>query len=111
MKAKTQKYEWTDFVGNYSQVNSGRSTRLAVFDEESGVVNDYWIEAGLPLKGLDCDISSGDAPTIEIMLGESFSHPVRNVRTLKLIFSFDENSDGIDIVGGDGRTTVLRYEN
>jgi len=111
MEATKKKYEWTDFLGHYSEVNTGRLTRLGVFEEESGFVNDYWIEAGLPLKGLNCDTSGGDAPTIEIMLGESFSHPVRNVRTLKLIFSFDENSDGIDIVGGDGRTTVLRYEN
>ena len=110
MNAATKQYDWTNFLKFYVEQNSGRLTRLGVFEDKSGVITDYWLEAGLPFSGIDAD-TSGETPTVEIMLGDSFTHTISNARNIKLNFNFDENADGLDITDAEGKTTILRFEN
>lgn len=108
MNAATKQYNWASFLKFYSDQNEGRLTRLGVFEHQSDIFNDYWLEAGLPFIGIDID-SHVETPTIEIMLG-GFSHTVKDVRELKAHFSFEGDEDGLDINGSDGNTTILRFE-
>ena len=92
------------FLQFYSKENSGRPTRLGVFDNE----NDYWIEDGILLGGIDFD-KHGDS--IEIMLGDVMTHTVKNVKMIKISFSLNGVNDGLDITDSEGKTTILRFEN
>lgn len=104
-RAAVKKHTWTNFLNFYNVENSGRATRLGVF--ENG--NDFWLEDGLPLAGIDFD-EHGDSMTIEIMLGDEMTHTIRNVRNVQMNFSLDEINDGLDITDAEGRTTILRFE-
>lgn len=92
------------FLQFYSEENSGRPTRLGVFDNG----NDYWIEDGIPLGGIDFD-KHGDS--LEIMLGDDMTHTVKNVQNIKINFSLNGINDGLDITDAEGQTTILRFEN
>jgi hypothetical protein len=109
MNATKTQHRWATFLKFYTEQNEGRTTRLGVFESAADVVNDYWIEDGLPLSGIDVDVN-GELPAIEIMLG-SYTHSVSDVRSLKVHYSLEGNEDGVDITGNDGNTTVLRFEN
>jgi hypothetical protein len=106
MNEATKQNPLTEFLKFYTEQNKGRSTRLGVF--ENG--NDFWLEDGLPLAGVDTD-THGESPTIEIMLGNDFTHTVKGAKSIKIHFNFDENSDGLDITDTEGKTTILRFEN
>ncbi len=110
MSETTKKHDWSKFLSFYGEQNKGRSTRLGVFENAAGAVDDYWLEDGLPLTGIDVD-NRGAMPTIEIMLGDDFTHIVKAAKSLKIHFSLDGNEDGFDITDADGSTTVLRFEN
>lgn len=110
MNATKTKHTWATFLKSYSEQNKGRKTRLGVFESAGGdVVNDYWIEDGMLLLGLDVEMK-GDLPTIEIIL-DSYCHSVNDARSLKVHFSLEGDEDGMDITGSDGKTTVMRFEN
>ncbi|MEK7856634.1 MAG: hypothetical protein AAB288_11130 [Acidobacteriota bacterium] len=104
---KTQ-HNCTSFLGFYSEQNSGRPTRIGVFETIDGTTNDYWLENGLPFKGIDTDFSHG-ITVVEIIL-EGMTHVIRNVRKLSPIYSLDGGEEGMDIIATDGTTTILRYE-
>lgn len=108
MKAVERQHEWTKHLKFFSEQNAGRLTRLAVFERNSDVVTDYWIESGMPFTGIDIDPRDGQ-PSIRITVG-SFTHAVNDAVKLVFNFSLAGDEDGIDISGGDGRTTVLRFE-
>ena len=111
MNAETKQYDWTDFIKFYSEQNRGRETRLGVFENETkDIFNDYWLEAGLPLAGIDAD-TRGDLPAVEIMLGDDFTHVINNAVSVRVSFNFDQNADGLDITDAEGKTTILRFEN
>ncbi|HKP68624.1 MAG TPA: DUF5335 family protein [Pyrinomonadaceae bacterium] len=96
--------QWKDFLRYFGEKNEGRPTRLGVF--ENG--NDYWLEDGLPLTGVDLD--PGKASTsVQIMLG-NFTHTVRDVSRLTFHMSNDGNSDGVDVTDADGKVSMLRFE-
>lgn len=101
--ATVKKYTWTNFLQYYSEQNIGRPTRVGVFDNG----NDYWLEDGLLLTGIDFDSHDN---TIEILLGDVMTHTVKNVKTVKISFSLDEINDGLDITDSEGKTTILRFE-
>lgn len=105
MNAATQQHNWTHFLKFYSEQNKGRATRIGVFENE----NDYWLENGLPLVGIDVD-THGEMPTIEIMLG-NFTHTIRKVKDIKLLLSFNGDEDGLDVTDAESKTTILRFEN
>jgi hypothetical protein len=102
------KQEWTDFLSYFGEANVNRPTRIGLFETAEGTTNDYWIEDGLPLKGIDVDFR-GPMPVLEVML-EGVTHVIRNVRDLRPIYTFDGNEEGMDITAVDGTTTILRFE-
>lgn len=110
MNATKEKQNWEEILEKFSTTNSGRPTRLGVFEDHDGTVDDYWLEAGLPLSGITLEKTSR-FPTVIINLGKNFAHPVKNTRCIKVIYNFDDNSDGLDITDELGRTNVLRFEN
>jgi len=107
-KARVENH-WATFLSFYSKQYSGRATRLGLFETADGVVNDLWIEDGLPLS----DIYMADKaskPIIYITLG-GYTHSIQNVTSLRVHYSLERDQDGIDIVTEEGKTTVLRFEN
>ena len=104
MNTAEKQHIWKNFLNLYGEQNLGRATRLGVFEGE----NDYWLENGLPLIGLDID-THGEMPTIEIML-ENFTHTIKNAQKLKMNFGLNGSDDGLDITDADGATTILRFE-
>lgn len=108
MNAPKTQPNWAPFIKFYSEQNNGRKTRLGVFENADEVVHDYWIEDGLPLIGIDINVT-GELPAIEIML-ESYVHSVDDARDLRVHYSLDGSEDGIDITRSDGTTTILRFE-
>lgn len=103
--ATIKQQTWTTFLKYYSEQNAGRPTRLGVFDNG----NDYWIEDGLPLSGIDFD-THGSSLNIQIMLGDEITRSIKNVRKVQMNFSLDELNDGLDITDNDGVITILRFE-
>lgn len=101
MDANTRQ-RWSDLLRDFSEKNCGRKTRLGVFEDGQ----DYWIEDGLPLTGVDLD-PGNDAPSVQIMLG-NFTHTVRGVN--RISFHHGANDDGFDVVDFEGRTAFLRFE-
>ena len=97
-------YRTNDFLQFYGKENYGRPTRLCVF--EGG--NDYWIEDGLPLNGVDFDKHGN---SVQIMLGDELTHVIKEVKNIKISFSASGLNDGLDITDAEGKTTVLRFEN
>lgn len=71
MNAVTKQHNWSTFLKLFSEQNRTRPTRIGVFEGEPGAMTEHWIENGLPLTGIDVDARGEDAPTIEIMLGDS----------------------------------------
>lgn len=105
------------FLKNFSETYQMRPTRMGVFEENRDAAIDYWLEDGLPLTGIDVE-KQGEKVSIQILLlnkegseKSHFTHVINAVRLVKLILSNDGESDGLDIVGFDGNTTVLRFEN
>ena len=91
------------FLQFYGEQNTGRPTRLGVFDQG----NDYWLEDGLPLTGIDFDRRKN---AIQIMLNNEITHTISDVRKIQASFNFDEINDGLDITDAEQRTTILRFE-
>jgi hypothetical protein len=107
MNEVIDKTEWPAFLKSYGSRNAGRPTRLGVFGTSDGVTDDYWLEDGLPLVGLDI-APKGGRTEVEIFL-ESFTHSIADATGLVSIE--DEGKEqGIDIAGADGKTTVMRFE-
>ena len=108
MSAVKTRNDWANFLKFYSGQNLGRRTRLGIFENAGDTVDDYWIENGAQLNGIDTDLSSS-TPAIEIML-EGYTHVTTNPRSLKIYYSQDGGEDGLDLCDSEGRTTVLRFE-
>lgn len=96
--------QWQDFLRYFGEANKGRPTRLGIF--ENG--NDYWLEDGLLLTGVDLDPGKTNA-SVQIML-DRFTHNVRSVRHLTFHLSNDGNADGFDVTDAEGRVAMLRFE-
>lgn len=99
---------WNEFLRYYGRQNLDRPTRVGLFDVSKGATNDYWLENGLPFRGLDLDIENGK-PVLEIML-EGLTHVVRDVKTLRPIYAWNGDEEGMDVITADGTTTVLRFD-
>ena len=100
--------EWNQFLIFFSKQNTGRPTRLGVFSSQNGIVIDDWIEDGMPLSDIDIE-SSGNRSTLHINVG-SLVHDVEMPLKLQLHMSLSGEEDGLDVLGADGRTTILRFE-
>ena len=109
MNAVAKQLTWTSILRFYSEQNSGRITRLGVFEPADGAVTDYWLESGLPLKGIEFDPAGEGHTIIQIMVGD-FTHTVSDPRKLLFHFTSGGDEDGVDVIAADGETTVLRFE-
>lgn len=108
MNTPETKLEWAKYLKFFTEHNIGRPTRLGLFERIGDTVIDYWLENGLAFIGVDIDPSE-DSGSIQIFVGE-MEHVIREPQQIKFILSRSGAEDGIDITGGDGRTTILRFE-
>ena len=108
MNSVKTRHSWEVFLKFYSEQNKGSKTRRGVFEREGDVTNDYWIEDGLALVGIDLD-PNGELPTVEILL-EGYSHSISGVRSLDVHYSQAAGDDGLDITDLLGKTTLFRFE-
>ena len=118
MNAATEQHNWSAFLKFLSEQNLGRPTRISVFEGTPGAMRDDWLEDGLPLAGIDVDLHGENAPTVEIMLGDSaktnsqhMAHVVSGARFAKITLSANGAADGLEIEDAQGKTTILRFEN
>lgn len=97
MDAATKQHNWSKFLKLFSEQNCARQTRIGVFEGAPDAMQDYWIEDGLPLTGIDVDEHHPNAPTVEMMLGDrkdakmraeriaaSTGDPIGNARSAKM---------------------------
>ena len=108
MNEAKQSHEWEKYLKFFSAQNAGRMTRLGVFESHDHVVNDYWLESGLPFVGIDID-ARGERPSVQVTVGH-YTHDASNVVKLEFKLSLSGEEDGIDITDVEGRTTILRFE-
>ena len=116
MKQENQRGRWGVFFEEFSKQNKTRPTRLGKIKADE-VTQDYWLEDGLPLAGIDLDKDGEGAPLIEIMLGGegvkaegNMTHTVTRVQRIKFHLTADGMDDGLDIEDSEGMTTILRFE-
>ena len=109
MRAAKKRHEWAKFLTFFNEQNAHRPTRLGVFERKSDVVNDYWLENGLPLIRLDLD-AEGELPSVKILVGD-LNHEINDAVKLLFHFNLAGDEDGLDILCADGRTIILRFEN
>lgn len=109
MNGTKNQHNWANQLKFFSEQNTGRATRLGVFEPSSGVAADYWIECGLPLIGVDLDMH-GDVLAVQIMAG-SLTHEIKNAVKLSYHLTASGDEDGLDVLDRDGQMTVLRFEN
>jgi hypothetical protein len=98
---------WSTFLKEYSERNEGKPTRIGVFEVGEGFSNDYWIEDGLPLVGLDA-YPDRDKKRIDILF-ENYTHSIDDVAEVRCIDG-PVNDQGLDIADKHGRITHLRFE-
>lgn len=109
MNTAIQEHEWRKTLRFFNEQNSERPTRLGVFEPNREAAADYWLECGLPFRGIDID-PQPDRLNVQILVG-SFEHEVDNAVKLSWHMTTTGDEDGLDIVDAAGRTTVLRFEN
>ena len=99
---------WSSFLRKYTAENEGRPTSLGVIETRNNVANDYWVEDGLPLVGLDVYPDKG-ATRVDIIFN-NFTHSV--IDAAMLVHVTDDSTDfGIDVSDAHGMTAILRFEN
>jgi hypothetical protein len=106
-KAKDQ-HKWAMFLSFYSKQYAGRKTRLGIFENFDGVMNELWIEDGLPLSEIYVD-EKARSPSVNVLLG-GYSHTVARVVSLRVHYTLESDQDGIDLVADNGQTTIVRFE-
>lgn len=92
----------------YLEENSGRPTRIGIFEPESGGLTDYWIESGLQLDVIE--VSQGEKHTTLRVVAGQYSHQIVDPIRFSLHFTPAGTEDGVDISEASGRTFVLRFE-
>lgn len=108
MTTSTMTSEWAKYLDFFTEQNTGRPTRLGVFEQSGDTMIDYWLESGLPFTGVDID-STSDGVFILLLVGE-MEHVIKQPHEIKFILSRSGDEDGIDITDSNGQTTVLRFE-
>lgn len=116
MRVDIEAGQWADYLSEYTRRNEGRPTRLQVIGGTHD--DDFWLECGLRLTGIDSDSHGTDAPKVEIMLGGLFAldgtkHLTRSISKVRRITpETGENGKdtGLEIEDADSVTTILRFE-
>ncbi len=100
--------KWTEQLRLFNLENRGRPTRLGVFEPTNGVLNDYWLEDGLPFEGVVID-KKGKVTKVEILLA-GYEHVIDDARRFEIHFTLNGGEDGVNVVNAGGATTILRFE-
>jgi hypothetical protein len=108
MKETVSRSDWHQFLRQYTDENSGRPTRLGIFELRGGALQDFWLEDGLPFVGIDLE-ERLSGPSIEIVLG-NYAHRVSDAAEVRQISGDNSEDEGLDILDRNGTTTVLRFE-
>ena len=108
MHIDTKQPNWGEQIALFSTENLGRPTRLGIFEPLNFGFNDYWVEDGLQLNGIDLDQRNGET-TVTINL-DGYTYTVPCAKRINLHYSVDGSDDGIDVVDSSGRTAILRFE-
>ena len=108
MNTTQKQHNWNSRISAFNSENAGRPTRLGVFETDNGSVNDYWLENGLPLRGVTFEEHSGRI-SAEVLL-DGFTHVVENTDRIELIYGTDGVNDGLNVIDSEGRTSILRFE-
>lgn len=116
MKVDIQPTQWASYLSEYTQRNEGRPTRLEVIGGADD--DDFWLECGLRLTGIDTETHGKDAPRVEIMLGgrsarEGGDHVTRSIARVRRVTpetSEDGRDQGLEIENAEAITTILRFE-
>jgi len=116
MKQADQRTRWGVFLEEFNRQNKMRPTRLGRIKADEAM-QEYWIEDGLPLAGVDLDTDGEGMPILEIMLGGegvnadgNMTHTVTRVQKLRFQLTADGQEDGLEIDDAEGMTTILRFE-
>lgn len=99
--------EWKEFLVNYGIRHGGKRTRLGVFEIRDGVVNDLWLDDGLPLLGIDVDTTNG-RQTVGLIF-DRLKYSIENVSDIAEVCDAAVGN-GLDIRDREGKTTALRFE-
>ena len=110
---KSAATDFATFLQLYGARHLAQPTRLGVFVPGREAFVDYWMEDGLPLAGIA--VEPGAETNVEIMLGRPgderhLTHTVKDVRAVKLELQSDATKTVLELVDGEGRVTVLRFE-
>ena len=108
MSTAQRQRDWNARVTAFNLENTGRPTRLGVFEPSEAGSNDYWLESGLPLKGIAFEQHNGRL-SAEIML-DGFTHVIENANRVELVYGSSHVNDGLNVVDSEGKTSVLRFE-
>lgn len=108
MNSAKPEHEWDKVLEFFNEQNSDRPTRLGVFEPNRAAADDYWIECGLPFKGIAVE-PGPNGLDLQLFVG-TLDHTVRNVVKLSWQLTAFGDESGVDILDTDGRTTVLRFE-
>lgn len=100
--------KWTEFLSPFVTHNLMRPTRLGVFKPDTGGLTDYWIESGLPFRGLN--IEHRDGETVALIILDKLTHEVNNVANIVIRLCVNGDDEGIDVTEHNGTVTVLRFE-
>ena len=106
MSKTIERAEWPAYIRDFTDRNKGRPTRLGILKMHEGVVNDFWLEDGLPLVALD--VYDDHAGARLDMVFNDYTHTIDGVARLDSIQ--DSTGEGLDIADGEGTTTQLRFE-
>lgn len=117
MNIENRQNEWYDFIELFNRHNNGRPTRIGVYVGAPESMEDYWLEDGLPLQGIDLDPDHEQNNSLQIVLGgnrkadsRNFTHVIKSPRSLRITLSASGEADGLEIDDKEGNTTVLQFE-
>lgn len=107
MVATKLRKNWTEFLAPFVTHNLMRPTRLGVFKPDAGGLTDYWLESGLPFRGID--IEDRDNVVTALIMLHQLTHEIDNVATIAIRLSVNGDDEGIDVTERNGTVTVLRF--
>ena len=108
MVATKLRTNWTEFLAPFVTHNLGRPTRLGVFKPDAGGLTDYWIESGLPFRGIDIDYDGSQVTALIIL--DKLTHEVKNVTDIAIRLCVNGDDEGLDVTERNGTVNVLRFE-
>lgn len=108
MVATSLDKKWTEFLSPFVTHNLMRPTRLGVFKPDAGSLTDYWIENGLPFRGLDIEYRKNEVTALIHL--DNLAHEINNVANIAIRLCVHGDDEGIDVTERDGTVTVLRFE-